>query len=98
MRLPRQLRQLIIFRESRQNRCVFGRPKRATLGNFNRVFQRFRQIGKQRAHFFRRFQAMLWGQTAAIFLVNVTSFGNTNQRVMGAIVICRSKIGLISGY
>ena len=52
MRLLTQSRKLITGGKGRQNRRMLKWAKSTSLGNFNGVFERLGQIGKQSAHFF----------------------------------------------
>ena len=73
--------------------CEFGQDriaaighKRTALGDFNRTFNGFGQIRKQRDHFLRAFEVMLIGQPATrILLIDIGPLGDTDQRVMGLI-------------
>ena len=94
-RLTPQFGQFITFGKSRQNGLVFGRPESAALGNLDRVLKRLRQIGKQRHHFFGGFQPVVWRKPAPVFFIEVAPLGNANERIMGAIIVFGSKIGLI---
>ena len=81
-RLAAQFLDLVIG-EFRQDRLVLFHRKGAAPGDFDGVFQRLGQVGKQRAHFGFGLEGMLRRQAPARgLLVNISAFGNADQRVM----------------
>ncbi|MND99447.1 hypothetical protein D3C80_918330 [compost metagenome] len=68
--------------KARQNGLTRLREPAATFGNFNRVFECFRQISEQSCHFCAAFEMMIRCQTAAIIIGKDLPFGNSKQRVM----------------
>ncbi len=94
-----QFRDLIV-RKFRQYRITAIGLKRAALGDFDRILNRFWQVGEERDHLLLRFEIVLRGQFAArVLLIHISAIGNANQRIMRLVhirfreihVICRDQ-------
>ncbi len=92
-----RLRIAALACEARQDRIVLLRPERAASGNFDRAFQRLRQVGKQHRHFRPALEIMVRRQFAPVINVDDGSFGNGDQRVMRLEVGALGKIRLVRG-
>ena len=82
-------------REAGQDRRVGADPKGAAAGNFDRVGQRFRQVGKARIHLFRRGQVVVRRHPAPVGDRDEGAFRDTQQGVMGLVHRLVREIGLI---
>jgi hypothetical protein len=77
----------------KRGRC--HRAKRATLGDLDGGRQRLRHVGEQDSHFGAGLEAMIRGQLIAVGLGNQTPAGDTQQRVMGFVIVGGGKIRLV---
>ena len=68
--------------ERRQHWLHLPQHKGATLCDVNSVFHRFRQILEQLRHLFCGFEIVLRCRFAAISILHIGSFGNTQQRIV----------------
>ena len=72
--------------------------KGTALRDLDRVFQSFRQIGKQHRHFLRRLEVMLRRQAAARFLlIHICPLRDADHRVMGLIHLRLGEIDVVGG-
>ncbi len=96
--LTAQLFDLVIG-EFRQDRIATIGAKGTAPGDFNRVFNRFRQVGKKRRHLLRRLEVMLTGQAAArLRLIHIGPFGHADHRVMGLVHLGGREINVVCGH
>ena len=63
-----------------------ARAEGAALGDLDRVGERLRQIGEQRAHFGAALEAVLGVELAAVGFGEQPAFGDADQRVMRLVV------------
>ena len=88
----------LVFGEFGQNWIAFVGFKRTAFRDLNGVVDCFWQIGKQFHHFIGRLEIMFGGQAAAaLLLINICAFGNTQQCIMRRIHFAVGKIDIIGG-
>ena len=85
-----------IIGEFRQNRVALEGLESTAAGDFDRVFQRFRQIGKQGGHFSLGLEIVLRRQPPARgLLIDISPFGDANQRIMRLVHIGLREIDIV---
>ncbi len=70
----------------------------ASPGDLDSIFNRFRQIGKQRRHFVRAFEIMFRRQPHAVVCGHHNAFRDTAQRIMGLEIVPGRKKRLVGGH
>ena len=68
--------------ESRQDRFHDVRHEGAAPCDHQRVLDRLRQVGEQRAHLGRAFESVLGREPTAIGLADIGALGNAEQRIV----------------
>ena len=76
-----------VGREARQDRRAGLRPECAALGDLDCRGERFRQIGKQFAHFGAGLEAMLRRHAPAVGLANHAALRDADQRIVRFVIV-----------
>ena len=85
-------------RKARQDWTASSGPIIHPLGDFDRIFKRFRQIGKQLGHFGTALEIMLIGELAPLGLGHHGARGNRQQGIVGLKIPMRREERLIGRH
>ena len=92
------IKSFIAGAEVGQDRWVDPWPMGAAPGNLNGVFKGFRQIFEQGDHLLGRFEIVLRRQAAAVRCADHIAMGDTDQGVMGFIIVRIGEIGFVGRH